>query len=173
MRRAPALALVGSVVSQADKTLLRQALRIQACCLLLDAAERMGHDDGRICLGLIEPGRLEDIRDDIGPQVSGLVADTFDRDSLLVGITNHRRLFHRPRSPGLSRRITESQQFSAYDGSAGNRDHCCTDEPAPPFINNLITFVFHNLRLNAGAGTSRPHFRSCGYSRRGRDVPAS
>src|SRR6185369_12825492 len=133
----------------------------------------MGHDDRRIRLALIEPGWLEDIRDDIRTQVSGLVADTLDRETLFVGITNHRRLFHRTRRTGLSRRPTISQPFRAYHGSAGNRDYCRTDEPAPPLIRNLIFFNIHNLRLKnyrqwllsrsrralTGAGTSRPRFR--------------
>src|SRR6185369_13959860 len=107
----------------------------------------MGHDDRRIRLALIEPGWLEDIRDDIRTQVSGLVADTLDRDTLFVGITNHRRLFHRTRRSGLSRRLTRSQRFSAYESRAGKRDYCRTDEPAPPFIRDLITFIFHHLLL--------------------------
>src|SRR6185369_12716185 len=120
----------------------------------------MGHDDRRIRLALIEPGWLEDIRDDIRTQVSGLVADTLDRDALFVGITNHRRLFHRTRRPGLSRRLTRSQQFSADESSAGNRDYCRTDEPSPPFIKDLITFIFHNLLLCNRRSTEAPLVRA-------------
>src|SRR6185369_10759283 len=108
----------------------------------------MGHDDRRIRLALIQPGWLEDIRDDIRTQVSGLVADTLDRDTLFVGITNHRRLFHWTGGSGLSRPLTRSQEFRAYGGSAGNRDDYRADESAPPFINDLATSIFHNLLLS-------------------------